>query len=70
MKQRLVYISNARIIGILLVVFSHLYTLLVEISRRLDVASSTVFAEDLLYFKGKRISVGVYWFRRRRYACI
>lgn len=50
MKQRLVYISNARIIGILLVVFGHSYPLTGEIPELLDAVRSFIYCFHMPLF--------------------
>lgn len=50
MKQRLVYISNARIIGILLVVFGHSYPLTGEIPNLLDIVRNFIYCFHMPLF--------------------
>ena len=50
MKERLVYISNARIIGILLVVFGHSYPLTGEIPKVLDIVRSFIYCFHMPLF--------------------
>ncbi len=50
MKQRLVYISNARIIGILLVVFGHSYPLTGEIPWGLDIVRNFIYCFHMPLF--------------------
>lgn len=50
MKQRLVYISNARIIGILLVVFGHSYPLTGEIPKLLDIVRNFIYCFHMPLF--------------------
>lgn len=50
MKERLVYISNARIIGILLVVFGHSYPLTGEIPKVLDTVRSFIYCFHMPLF--------------------
>lgn len=50
MKQRLVYISNARIIGILLVVFGHSYPLTGEIPKILDIVKNFIYCFHMPLF--------------------
>lgn len=50
MKERLVYISNARIIGILLVVFGHSYPLTGEIPKTLDAVRNFIYCFHMPLF--------------------
>lgn len=50
MKERLVYVSNARIIGILLVVFGHSYPLTGEIPKMLDIVRNFIYCFHMPLF--------------------
>lgn len=50
MKEKLVYISNARIIGILLVVFGHSYPLTGEIPKALDAVRNFIYCFHMPLF--------------------
>lgn len=50
MKERLSYISNARIIGILLVVFGHSYPLTGEIPKLLDIVRNFIYCFHMPLF--------------------
>lgn len=50
MKQKLVYISNARIVGILLVVFGHSYPLIGEIPKSLEIVRNFIYCFHMPLF--------------------